>query len=103
MKKFNKLFTTETKVIIAGEYGYRFVKSINDSRTLIEVDGVCGSFQRGHIITFTNKANVEMYPALDDLYVTDQYDSVYERKSDANHFVGKLQGRTLAQFVKEIS
>ncbi|EOW9469110.1 hypothetical protein ACOCGZ_003066 [Vibrio cholerae] len=102
MKKFNKSFVSgQTKVQLSGEYGYRMVKEVNETRNLIKVDGLSGSFQRGHIITFTNKANVEMYPAIDDLYLTDQYGSVYERGDRENIFIGKLNGRTLKQFLAD--
>ena len=54
MKKFNKLFnTTTTKVKFNGNW-YK-VKAINDTRVNIQVDGLCGSFQRGHISNFSNK------------------------------------------------
>ncbi|EMQ19252.1 hypothetical protein [Vibrio cholerae] len=102
MKKFNKSFVSgQTKVQLSGEYGYRMVKEVNETRNLIKVDGLSGSFQRGDIITFTNKANVEMYPAIDDLYLTDQYGSVYERGGRENVFIGKLNGRTLKQFLAD--
>jgi|GEM_PF-4497794 len=101
MKKFNKLFTNDTLVRVAGEAGYRKVKSIHDSRKLIEIDGLVGSFQRGHIAAFTNKSNVAMYPSIDDLYTTDACGSVYERKADANYFIGKLNGRSLKQFIAD--
>lgn len=102
MKKFNKLFVAgQTKVQLSGEYGFRLVKEVHETRNWIKVDGLCGSFQRGHIITFTNKANVEMYPAIDDLYLADQYGSVYERGRKENVFIGKLNGRTLKQFLAD--
>lgn len=72
MKKFNKSFVSgQTKVQLSGEYGYRMVKEVNETRNLIKVDGLSGSFQRGHIITFTNKANVEMYPKKVDVELKD--------------------------------
>ena len=100
MKKFNKLFVAgKTKVQLAGEYGYRTVKSISETRESIGIDCLLGSFQRSDIISFTNKSSgVEMYPSVDDLYVTDQYGSVFERKEDGNFFVAKLNGRTLKQW-----
>ena len=42
-----------------------------------------------------------MYPALEDLYITDQYGSVYEKGEFENHHIGKLNGRTLKQFISE--
>jgi hypothetical protein len=100
MKKFNSTFCVETtKVQMAGEYGFRRIKEIHETKNWIKVEGYEGSFQRGDIIAFTNKDSAEMFPALDDLYMTDQYGSVYERGSDVNMFIGKLNGRTLKQFI----
>ena len=101
MKKFNKLFTESTKVQVAGEYGYRNITSIHPSRQWIRVEGIEGSHQRGHIVAFTNAAAPEMYPALEDLYITDQYGSVYEKGAFENYHIGKLNGRTLKQFISE--
>ena len=101
MKKFNKLFKVGTKVQIEGEYGFRTVRSINDTRIHIKVEGMVGSYQRAHVIKFTNSNNVEMYPALDDLYITDQYDSVFEKRGDRNMHIGKLNGRTLKRFIED--
>ena len=101
MRKSNKLFTESTKVQVAGEYGYRNIASIHSSRQWIRVDGIEGSHQRGHIAAFTNAETPEMYPALEDLYITDQYGSVFERAYDANYHIGKLNGRTLKQFISE--
>ena len=54
MKKFNKLFNTETtKVKINGRW-YQ-VREINDTRVNIKVVGLGGSFQKGHIEGFSNK------------------------------------------------
>lgn len=103
MKKFNKLFVAgQTKVQLSGEYGYRLVKEVHETRNWIKIEGLSGSFQRGHIISFTNKENISMYPALEDLYITDQYGSVYERKGDHNEFIGKLNGRSLKQFIQDL-
>ena len=101
MKQFNKNVSLETKVQLPGEYGYRNIKEIHDTRNWIKIEGIEGSFQIGHILGYTNKSNVEMYPALDDLYTTDQYGAVYERRADGNHFIGKLNGRTLKKFISD--
>lgn len=102
MKKFNKLFSVETtKVQVAGEHGFRNIKEIHETRKWIKVEGLEGSLQRGHIVSFTNKDAVEMYPAVDDLYYWDQYGSVYERTENGNEFVGKLNGRTIKEFLKD--
>lgn len=100
MKKFNSLFVAnQTKVQLPGEYGYRLVKEIHPSRQWIKIHGLDGSFQRGHINCFSNKSELEMFPALEDKYTSDQYGSVYEREDHQNVFIGKLNGETLKQFV----
>ena len=101
MKKFNKQVKVGTKVMISGEYGYREVREVSAGRQWVKVKGIGGSHQTGHIVQYTNKNNVEMYPAFNDLYIIDQYDSVYERKGTVNMFVGKLNGRTKEQFLDD--
>ena len=102
MKKFSKLIVAgKTRVQLAGEYGYRVVEEINENRNLIKVNGLHGSFQRKHILKFTNKTNAEMYPAIDDLYFTNPYGSVFKYGNRTNFFVGKLNGRTLKQFLAD--
>lgn len=105
MKKFNKNFVAgATWVQLQGEYGYRLVKSLSESRLFIKVHGLEGEFQRGHVITYTNnKDKVTAYPALEDIYLADQYGSVYKRGTNQLHFVGKLNGRTLAEFAADFS
>ena len=102
MKKFNKNIKKGTLVQLAGEYGFRKVKKVHDTRQWIEIKGLCGEFQKGHIIKYSN-TNQEMYPAVDDLYISDQYGSVLERNSDCNMFIGKLNGQTLKQFVNDLN
>jgi hypothetical protein len=34
-------------------------------------------------------------------YRTDQYDSVYELENGSYYFIGKLNGRTLAEFIAD--
>ena len=53
MKKFNKLFKVGTKVIISGEW--YSVTEVHETRNWIKVDGLDGSFQRGHVAKFSNK------------------------------------------------
>ena len=101
MKKFNKSFVVGTKVLISGEYGFRTVTEIHSTRNWVNVSGLVGSFQRGDIIQFTNKSDVEMYPALLDLYVADQYGSVYQRGDTENVFIGKLNGMGLQEFIND--
>lgn len=55
MERFNKKFTTDTKVKIAGIEGWFKVKEVHESRQWIKVDGLGGSFQRNHVERFTNK------------------------------------------------
>jgi len=57
MLTFNKLFNTETTYVkIIGNW-YK-VKEIHETRKWIKVDGLVGSFQRGHIKKFTNKKRI---------------------------------------------
>ena len=54
MKKFNQKYNTETtRVKINGEW--RKVKEIDETRQWIKVKGLEGSFQLGHVETFSNK------------------------------------------------
>jgi len=101
MKKFNKSFSLSTKVQLPGEYGYRAIKEIHETRNWIKIEGFEGSFQRANIIAWTNKQDAEIFPTINDLYTTDQYGSVYERRSDCNMHIGKLNGRTLKQFLSD--
>jgi hypothetical protein len=55
MKKFNKLFQTGTRVKIAGDNEFKEIQSIDKTRQWVMLKGLVGSFQRGHILTFTNK------------------------------------------------
>lgn len=55
MRKFNKLFVVGTKVKIAGSEGWHMITDINDTRVNIKVADLAGSFQRSHVVKFTNK------------------------------------------------
>ncbi len=55
MKKFDKRFTKGTLVKVAGVDGFHEITEIQPCRKLINVAGLVGSFQRGHIVTFTNR------------------------------------------------
>ena len=55
MKKFNKLFQTGTRVKIAGQNDFYKIMSIDETRQWVTLEGIGGSFQRGHITKFTNK------------------------------------------------
>lgn len=102
MQKFNRHFTTATKVQLPGEYGFRNIREIHPSRNRVKIVGIEGSFQRCDIVTFTNRPDAEMYPAIRDIFVTDQYDSVYRCGTNENVFVGKLCGRKLKTFVAQL-
>ena len=54
MTKFDKRFAIGTKVKLQGIEGFQAIKDINSVRNLIQVKGWTGSFQRGHVISFTN-------------------------------------------------
>ena len=55
MKKFNAKFKVGTKVKINGNNDWLIISQLNDVRTHIKIKGFLGSFQRAHIIKFTNK------------------------------------------------
>ena len=60
MKKFNKSFVAGKTVVSlagfgAGFSGYFLVKEINECRKHIKIQGVEGSFQRSHVLSFSNK------------------------------------------------
>ena len=38
-----------------------------------------------------------------DAHFSDQYDSIYRREKDANYFVGKLNGRSLVEFLTDMN
>lgn len=54
MKKFDKRVVAGTKVLIEG-YGWHIVKSVHDSRKWLQVESFNGSFQRGHVLKFSNQ------------------------------------------------
>ena len=55
MTKFNRLVKPDcTNVLING--AWHLVKEIHETRKFIKVYGLMGSFQRGHVSKFTNKA-----------------------------------------------
>ena len=101
MKKFNKNVTTSTRVRLPGEAGFRSIKDIHNSRQWIEIAGLEGSFQLGHIKQFTNKGKAPSYPALDDIYRIEGFDSVFKKYETKALFVGRLNGRTLKQFSQD--
>lgn len=53
--KFNKLFKVGTKVKVFDREGWWTVKSVHSTRQWVELEGLVGSFQRGHIEKFTNR------------------------------------------------
>ena len=52
MKQFDKRVQAGTKVLFNGEW-YK-VKSVHESRKWIDLEGLVGSFQAGHIASFRN-------------------------------------------------
>ncbi len=55
MKKFDKRVVPGTKVLLNDWHGWHTVKSIHPTRKWIQVDDFVGSFQRGHVLKFSNK------------------------------------------------
>jgi hypothetical protein len=62
MKRFNIRFNTESTLVQLdiGRADWYKIKEINESRTLIKVVGVLGSFQRAHVLKFTNKTKIKI-------------------------------------------
>ena len=54
MKRFDKRVVIGTKVLLEG-IDWRVVKKVHDTRKWVEIEGLVGSFQRGHVLKFTNK------------------------------------------------
>ena len=55
MLEFDKRVKVGTKVIIENFEGWYTVKSLENNRKLITVEGFCGHFQCGHVLKFTNQ------------------------------------------------
>lgn len=53
MKKFDARVKVGTRVKLNGEW--KIVSKINMGRFLVELVGMCGSFQAGHFTEFTNR------------------------------------------------
>ena len=57
LRKFDSRFVVgTTRVKVEGANEFRHIKNIHETRKWIEVKGLEGSFQRGHIVQFTNKS-----------------------------------------------
>lgn len=54
MKRFDKRVVPGTKVLLEG-LGWHVVKSIHHTRKWIQTEGFNGSFQRRHVLKFTNR------------------------------------------------
>lgn len=54
LEKFDRRVVPGTKVLTEN-WGWRIVKEIHDTRKWIQIEGLVGSFQRGHVLKFTNK------------------------------------------------
>lgn len=58
MRRFSKLYeVNKTRVKIIGDEKWYLVKEISDNCYHIKIADYVGSFQRGHIIKFTNKSD----------------------------------------------
>jgi len=55
MKKFDKRFSVDTLAMREDENVFRKITSIHETRNWVTLEGLGGSFQRGHISKFTNK------------------------------------------------
>ena len=58
MKKFDKRFKIGTRVKIDYDDSFWKIQTIHETRKWVTLEGLGGSFQRGHILTFTNKEGV---------------------------------------------
>lgn len=54
MKRFDSRVRTGTKVLI-DVFGWCVVESVHPTRKWVKLEGFAGSFQRRHILKFTNK------------------------------------------------
>ncbi len=55
MKKFNKAFkTNKTKVKLFNDSDFYLIDEIHETRKWIKIKGFTGSFQRGHVESYTN-------------------------------------------------
>ena len=54
MKKFDKRVKAGTRVFVEG-LGWVVVKTVHETRKWVQIEGIVGSFQRRHILKFTNK------------------------------------------------
>jgi len=63
MKKFDKRFKIGTRVKLVASHpigwcdDWRKIQTIHETRKWVTLEGLGGSFQRGHILRFTNKAS----------------------------------------------
>lgn len=55
MKKFNARFKIGTKVKLECLNGWQTIKSIDSTKKWIEIENYSGSFQRAHVLQFSNK------------------------------------------------
>ena len=54
LERFDKRVRPGTRVLTEN-WGWRVVKTVHETRKWIQIDGLVGSFQRGHVLKFTNK------------------------------------------------
>ena len=54
MKRFDRRVRAGTKVLI-DVFGWCVVESVHPTRKWVKLEGFAGSFQRRHILKFTNK------------------------------------------------
>ena len=85
--------------MLAGEYDFKKVSKIHEMRNWINVDGYIGSFQRDDVVKFTNTAPT--FIKQPEPFFSDQYGSVYQRGELENIHVGKLNGRSLKEFLND--
>ena len=55
MKRFESPIVEGTKVQIAGRTGWYSIYEFENDRKLVKISGLAGSFQRGHILKYSNR------------------------------------------------
>ena len=101
MKKFNKAFNTDTTYVkFFGSKQFHKVSNINDTRVNIQVAGLGGSFQRGHVETFTNKIKNAPSPRMKKEQYRIENGNIYEYNKDSNAYI--FYAKTYALTKKEL-
>jgi len=55
MKRFESPIVEGTKVQVVGRTGWYSIYEFENDRKLVKISGLAGSFQRGHILKYSNR------------------------------------------------